>query len=154
MGLHIGEVAHFPDALDLFVDGVGIRRVALANGKTHEHHIRIHIVDAAHRHIRKGDAAARTQGNEGVIHGRLGGRRLAFRIRIAHDRGRGTACVAQGQRSSRGQLAGSISKSTDGIALKVRRNGTARPHRDKARFHGKALPLLVEGAVHDKVSSG
>ena len=49
---------------------------------------------------------------------------------------------------------GSISKSTDGIALKVRRYGTARPHRDKARFHGKALPLLVEGAVHDKVSSG
>ena len=65
-GLNIAEIAHVPDALHFFIDGVGIRGVTLADGQAHQDGIRIEHVHAAHLNVRQaaGGGGGRAHGHQ------------------------------------------------------------------------------------------
>ena len=155
-GLHVGEVAHLPDALDLFVDGVGVGLVAPAYGEAHQDNVGIHVLDAAHLHVGKGAGHRRAHGHElgaGISRRLRLGPGLGRRIGHGIAQGRRLGRLAQRPVRALGEFPGSLVKGVLGRTLEVRRHGRALAHGDKARLHGKALALLGVGAVDDEIGA-
>ena len=148
--LHVIEVAHFPDALDFLVDGVGAGGVALAQRQAHEDDVGVHDLEAAHLNVADGVAGG-AHGHEGgrpARTGLLGGRR----DRRGGSGGSGRCAERRGGLS--GQFRGAGPQIQQRGTLEGGGSGLAAVDRHKAGIHGEAAAQLIEIAVNDQIRSG